>query len=252
MPEKPAPLIALFSDFGPSGPYVGQVLAAWAALAPAVPRVDLFSAAPPFDVEAGAHLLFAYTRRLPPGSVVEAVVDPGVGGPRGVLAVFADGLWFCGPDNGLLSVVAERTRDCRIWRVAWRPDSLSATFHGRDLFAPIAAHLALHGAPPDPAEEIGPKAMERGGVADPAERVILADPYGNLVTGIPAAGAAETARLDIAGRVLPRARRFGDVRPGEGFWYANANGLVEVAVNRGSAATAFGVPVGAPARLIQN
>ncbi|WP_337995433.1 SAM-dependent chlorinase/fluorinase [Oleispirillum naphthae] len=252
MPEGAAPLLALFSDFGASGPYVGQVLAAWAGLAPAAPRVDLFSAAPPFDVEAGAHLLFAYTRRLPPGSVVEAVVDPGVGGPRGVLAVLADGLWFCGPDNGLLAVAAGRARGCRVWRVDWRPQSLSATFHGRDLFAPVAAHLALHGAPPAPAEEISPAAMERGGVADPAERVILADPYGNLVTGIPAAGAAETARLAIAGRLLPRARRFGEVNPGEAFWYENADGLAEAAVNRGSAAALLGVSVGAAARLIRD
>ena len=72
-----APLLALFSDFGTTGPYVGQVMAVWAAEAPTVPRIELFSQSPAFDVEAGAHLLHAFTRRLPRGSVVEAVVDPG-------------------------------------------------------------------------------------------------------------------------------------------------------------------------------
>jgi len=252
VPEKPAPLLALFSDFGVSGPYVGQVMAVWAALAPMVPRVDLFSAAPPFDVEAGAHLLDAYARALPPDSVVEAVVDPGVGGPREVLVVRARGMWFCGPDNGLLSVAARRDAACRVWRVDWRPPRLSATFHGRDLFAPVAAHLALTGTPPDPAVEITVAEMDRGGVVDPANRVVLIDPYGNLVTGIPARGVAETVRLAVAGHCLPRARRFGAVPPGEGFWYENANGLIEVAVNRGNAAAVFGVSLGEEVRLIQD
>ncbi len=247
--EKKALLLALFSDFGVAGPYVGQVMAVWAALAPGIPRIDLFASSPAFDVEAGAHLLFAYTRQLPPGSVIAAVIDPGVGGSREVLAMKADGLWFCAPDNGLLMVVARRAATCAVWRGDWRPPLLSATFHGRDLFAPLAAHLARAGAPPAPNVETDPGVVVPG-VSDPAARVILVDPYGNLVTGIPAATLPRGVGIEIAGHRLDFARRFGDCPEGTAFWYENANGLVEVAVNRGDAARMFGSGVGDGVRLI--
>lgn len=245
-----APLLALFSDFGSAGPYVGQVMAAWAAAAPGVPRVALFSESPAFDVEAGAHLLFAFTRTLPRGSVIEAVVDPGVGGPRGVAAVAADGLWFVAPDNGLLAVVVRRARRCAAWRVEWRPGAeIPQTFHGRDLFAPIAAALALGGEPPAPCATVDPPALLRG-VADPAFRVILVDPYGNLMTGIRAAEVPPETRVGIGGEFLGVAPRFEACAAGEAFWYANADGLVEIAVNRGSAAARFGANVGGAVQLV--
>lgn len=249
MSEPPAPLLALFSDFGFGGPYVGQVMAVWAAQAPAVPRVELFSGAPPFDVEAGAHLLFAYSRTLPEGSVVEAVVDPGVGGPRAAVVVRADGLWFCGPDNGLFGVIVGRAQSCAAWRVEWRPEILSQTFHGRDLFAPIASHIAVHGAPPQPSAATDPQRLI-GEIADPAERVILVDGFGNLITGIPAAAAEHRDRIAIAGKRIGFAPRFGACVPGSAFWYENANGLIEVAINRGNAAEQFDACVGTPVRII--
>lgn len=244
-----APLLALFTDFGVDGPYCGQVHAVWAALAPEIPRVDLFNAAPAYDVEAGAHLLYAYTRHLPPGAVVEAVVDPGVGGPRDVLAVRADGVWFAAPDNGLLAVVVHRAATVAAWRVIWRPETMSATFHGRDVFAPVAACLARYGAPPLAAEPLAADAMAAAGIADPAERVILVDPYGNLVTGIPADAAPPTAKILIGGTILRFARRFGEVAAEHPFWYVNANGLVEIAVNCGSAAATFAAGRGTPVEL---
>lgn len=249
MSEPTAPLLALFSDFGYGGPYVGQVMAVWAAEAPAIPRVELFSGAPAFDVEAGAHLLFAYSRTLPEGSVVEAVVDPGVGGPRAAVVVRADGLWFCGPDNGLFGVVVGRAQSCAAWRVEWRPEFLSQTFHGRDLFAPVAARIAVAGAPPQPSAATDPQRLI-GEISDPAERVILVDGFGNLVTGIPAMAADHRDRIGIGGKRVAHAQRFGECEPGSPFWYENANGLIEVAVNRGSAAESFGACVGTPVRLI--
>lgn len=249
MSDLGAPLLALFSDFGVGGPYVGQVMAAWAAAAPATPRIELFSGVPGFDVEAGAHLLFAYSRTLPEGSVVEAVVDPGVGGPRAAVAVRADGLWFCGPDNGLLGVVASRAQSCAAWRVEWRPEVFSRTFHGRDVFAPIAVHIALHGAPPQPSASTDPQRLI-GEVADPAARVILVDGFGNLVSGIPVSAAEHRDEIGIAGERVGFAPRFGSCVPGDVFWYENANGLIEVAVNQGSAAERFGACVGTPVRII--
>lgn len=247
--DTPAPLLALFSDFGVGGPYVGQVMAVWAVAAPEVPRIELFSGAPAYDVEAGAHLLFAYSRGLPEGSVVEAVVDPGVGGPRAVVVVRADGVWFCGPDNGLLGVVASRAQSCAAWRVEWRPETLSQTFHGRDLFAPIAAHIAVHGAPPQPSAATDPQRL-LGDIADPAERVILVDGFGNLITGIPAATVDSSDKIGIGSVNLGFAPRFCECAPGEAFWYENANGLIEIAVNRGSAAERFGAGIGAPVHVV--
>lgn len=252
MAHRPAPLLALFSDFGSAGPYVGQVMAAWAAAAPEIPRVALFSESPAFDVEAGAHLLFAFTRTLPQGSVIEAVVDPGVGGPRGVAAVAADGLWFVAPDNGLLAVVVQRARTCAAWRVAWRPEAeIPQTFHGRDLFAPIAAALARGGEPSAPYAAVDLPAL-LGDVSDPAFRVVLVDPYGNLMTGIRASDVPPETRVAVGGEILGAAPRFEACAPGEAFWYANANGLLEIAVNRGSAAARFGAKVGTPVRLVRS
>src|SRR5512140_3370099 len=96
--------IFLFTDFGAADIYVGQVKAVLQQRASTVPVIDLLHDAPAFNVQASAHLLAALSLQLPPGSVALAVVDPGVGGVRDAVALLADGNWFIGPDNGLLSV----------------------------------------------------------------------------------------------------------------------------------------------------
>src|SRR5688572_20369536 len=135
-------MIFLFTDFGAADLYVGQVKAVLAAQAPRVPVIDLLHDAPAFNIKAGAHLLAALAGRIPRGSVTLAVVDPGVGGPRGAVAVLADGRWLVGPDNGLISVTAARAARAEIFEIGWKPRTLSASFHGRDLFAPVVAMLA--------------------------------------------------------------------------------------------------------------
>ena len=135
-------MIVLFTDFGVRDPYVGQVKARLAEFAPAQQVVDLLHEVPDFNPHAGAHLLAAFAPGFPPGSVFLAVVDPGVGTPRDAVVVLAGGRWFVGPDNGLLSIVAARNSDTRLWRITWQPEALSNTFHGRDLFALIAADIA--------------------------------------------------------------------------------------------------------------
>ena len=107
------PPIFLYTDFGSADVYIGQVKAVLHAEAPGSPVIDLLNDAPDFDVAANAHLLAALAQRLPPAAVTLAVVDPGVGSPRGAVAVEAAGRWFVGPDNGLLSVVAARARGSR-------------------------------------------------------------------------------------------------------------------------------------------
>ncbi|MBK8162681.1 MAG: SAM-dependent chlorinase/fluorinase [Gammaproteobacteria bacterium] len=237
-------MIVLFTDFGPAGPYVGQMKAVLHGIAPGETVIDLLSDAPACDPRAAAYLLAAYAGDFPAGAVFLCVVDPGVGGKRAAVALRADGRWFVGPDNGLFNVVAMRARELE-WRdIAWRPERLSATFHGRDLFAPVAARIARGEMPPG-----GPcEAAQRvdSGWAQDYTRIIYVDHFGNALTGIRAGGVEPERRLEAGGRTLGAARTYSDVAPGEAFWYSNANGLVEIAVNRGSAAAALGLRVGDP------
>ena len=135
-------MIVLFTDFGTSDPYLGQVKAVLQRDAPGTPVVDALNDAPDFAVEPAAHLLAALAPRYPRGSVFLAVIDPGVGGSRDAIVLEADGRRFVGPDNGLLSVLWQRAKRGRCRRILWRPGALSSTLHGRDLFAPVAAALA--------------------------------------------------------------------------------------------------------------
>jgi S-adenosylmethionine hydrolase len=223
--------ILLFTDFGAGDLYVGQVHAVLAAAAPGVPVIDLLHAAPRFDSRAGAHLLAALAGRLPGPDVIMAVVDPGE-------------RWLVGPDNGLLSVAAARAGGGEVHEIAWRPQRMSDTFHGRDLFAPVAARLARGAAS---ASLLAPRDgfdVELGG-GDLSE-IIYLDHYGNAVTGLRADNLAREARLRVAGRSLPFIRTFGDAAPGIAFWYEGSLGLAEIAVNGGSAAAELALAVGQP------
>lgn len=235
-------MIVLFTDFGVRDPYVGQVKARLAEHAPAQQVVDLLHEVPDFNSHAGAHLLAAFAPGFPPGSVFLAVVDPGVGTPRDAVVVFAGGRWFVGPDNGLLSVVAARHADTRVWRITWEPAFLSSTFHGRDLFALIAADIARGEFPGDKLSPADKLKVEFD--AGDLPRVIYIDHYGNAWTGV--RGVSKDARVSAAGQQFGHGDSFGFVGKGEGFWFINSVGLLELAVNRGSAATVFGLKVGDP------
>lgn len=140
-------MIILFTDFGLAGPYVGQMHLAITRYAPGVRVIDLFHHVPAFDIRAGAYLLPAYTRDCPKGAVIVAVVDPGVGGQRRPIMMGADGCTYIGPDNGLFELVVRRAKRTDVREIEWRPTRMSTTFHGRDLFAPVAAMLARGDAP---------------------------------------------------------------------------------------------------------
>ena len=235
-------MIVLFTDFGLEGPYLGQVRAVLHREAPGVPVVDLFADAPAFDAMASAYLLAAYADAFPEGSVLLCVVDPGVGSARAPIVVRADGRWYVGPDNGLLAIAARRDAEARAWRITWRPERLSASFHGRDLFAPVAARLARGEAP---AGESCPLSGLAGhDWPDDLARVVYVDRFGNVMTGLRAETLGADTALLAAGHRLERARTFSDVAPGDAFWYENANGLAEIAVNQGQAAARLGLAVG--------
>lgn len=234
--------IFLFTDFGAADIYVGQIKAVLQQRASNVPVVDLLHNAPAFNVQASAHLLAALLGQLPPGSVTLAVVDPGVGGARDAVALLADGNWFIGPDNGLLSVLAERARTCVYWRITWRPERLSASFHGRDLFAPVAAAIARGEFPAGRAESVPRLSVDFGG--DDLGEIIYIDHYGNAFTGLRAQDLPQDTRIVTDGRCLKHASVFSDVPAGEVFWYENSLGLVEIAGNTCSAAESLGLEIG--------
>ena len=240
-------MIVLFTDFGPGGPYTGQMKAVLARAAPGVPVIDLVDDLPACEPEPCAYLLAAFAPAFPPGAVFVCVVDPGVGSERTPVALSAGGRWYVGPDNGLLAIVSRRAGDARWFTLTWRPEELSASFHGRDLFAPVAAMLArgkpVPGAPLDAAATVGTD------WPDDRAAIVYVDPYGNAMTGLRAACLPRGAAIAAGGRRLGRLRTFSDAAPGAAFWYENANGLAEIAVNRGRADHVLGLTVGTPVRI---
>lgn len=234
-------MIVLFTDFGLEGPYIGQMKAILHQGASEATVIDLFSDVPGCDPTSAAYLLAAYAVDFPPETVFLVVVDPGVGGDRDAVVMRADNRWFVGPDNGVLNTVAALGKDVKWWKITWRPKKLSASFHGRDLFAPVAAMLAK-GDPP-PGEIIDPPAGLTNWPAD-LFQVIYIDHFGNAITGIRASSCSEGQTLKINDHVISHARTFSDAEPGQAFWYENANGLVEIAVNNGRADQVLAIKIG--------
>jgi S-adenosylmethionine hydrolase len=236
-------MIVLFTDFGLSGPYTGQVTAVLHQGAPDIPIISLFADAPSKDPKPAAYLLAAHGPWFPAGSVLLCVVDPGVGGARRAVVAEAEGRLYVGPDNGLFDIVMRRAPDARLWEIIWHPGPLAPSFHGRDLFAPVAARLAA-GTPV--AELAQPTTDESGGRGWPDDlaEIVYIDHYGNAMTGLRGALLPAKARLAAAGCSLGPAATFSAVPPGEAFWYINSNGLAEIAVNGGRADTTFGLTIG--------
>ncbi len=239
-------MLVLLTDFGLEGPYLGQVRAVLNARAPGVPVVDLFADLPAFDPKAAAYLLPAYCRApFPDDAVFLCVVDPGVGTDRAPVVVEADGRCFVGPDNGLFSQIVRRAERVRAWTIAWRPPVLSASFHGRDLFAPVAASLRGGSAlPPGALVDRPPARLDRPDWSDDHAAVTYIDHFGNAMTGLRGPCLDDRGCLRVKEREIPHAETFGAARGREPFWYVNSNGLVEIAVNGGSAAVLLGVGVG--------
>ena len=232
----------LFSDFGSSDIYLGQVKSVLHRLAPQAAVIDLANDLPPFNVRAAAHLLDALKDSFPEGSVFLCVVDPGVGTDRGTVVLQADRRWYVGPDNGLLSVVAARAAQARLSSILWRPAELSNSFHGRDLFAPVAARIAADGLPPGHLRPL--RALAESFGADDLEEIIYIDHYGNACTGIRAAHARRDGVLLLGEERIYGARVFGDVPRGTALWHVNSHGLVEIASSLGSAAQVLGLRIG--------
>lgn len=235
-------MILLFTDFGFDGPYVGEMHVVCHRRAPNVPVVDLMHDAPVYSPRAAGHLLAALADRFPPGAVCCAVVDPGVGTERGALILKVNGGWFVGPDNGLFGRLAGKFREPQWWSLDWRAEGISSSFHGRDVFSPVAAALAAGTAPDEFGSPI--KAPRATAPEDPWGAIVYIDAFGNAMTGTPADQLDADATLKLGGYRIQYAETFGSVPEGEAFWYRNSADLVEIAVNQGSAAGEFGLQIG--------
>jgi S-adenosyl-L-methionine hydrolase (adenosine-forming) len=240
-------VILLFTDFGSGDMYVGQLKAVLSRSAPDVQLIDLLHEAPNYDAFLSAHLLAALSTDIPASSVTLAVVDAGVGGARRPIVMEVGGCWYVGPDNGLLSVIAARAKHFRAWEIIWRPQNLSHSFHGRDLFAPIAAMLATNQWWPNALVEIDHLQV----IFDEADlsRVIYIDHYGNALTGLRAANVPHAAEFISGNYRLEYARVFSEAPAGAPFWYQNSIGLVEIALNCGNAAMRLGLSLGSQVQL---
>ena len=210
---------------------------------PEASLVDVSHSVGAFDIHAGAFVLWAGTRDFPPGSVHLAVVDPGVGGPRRALALQVNGSWFVGPDNGVFGMVLDDALEAAATVVVLelrRPPGASATFEGRDVFAPAAAALAAG----RPLASVGIEVQGEPARLPPRPSSVLwVDNFGNLVTSLrpPVQG------VRVAGREVRAAgRTYAEAPAGQPFFYVGSMGLIEVGVREASAAALLGVGPGAP------
>lgn len=240
-------VITLLSDFGTADSYVGEMKGAILSRAPGAMLVDISHGVSAGDVRAAQYLLGRTWARFPRGTVHLAVVDPGVGTERRALAAESAGHYFLAPDNGLLSFLA---RDARIVSLPV-PTNAAPTFHGRDLFAPAAAALALG----EPIDSLGFSVIHPVRAPLPVHRVekgivvgevIHVDQFGSLVSNIPPSAVASGARVRVAGTdVGPVRRTFADVSRGALVAFAGSGGAIEIAVRDGNAAVKLNAGVGA-------
>jgi S-adenosylmethionine hydrolase len=257
-------VVTLTTDFGLKDPFVGVMKGRLVAGFPAVRIIDLTHEIPAhWPAEAGFWLSRSF-RYFPVGTVHVAVVDPGVGGARAIAAVEAEGHLFLAPDNGLLAPVIESVSVACSRHVSAATLARlgvvapSATFHGRDIFAPLAAAVAAGGLRPadlgDAVGELVPGWIEEPTVvgAQRSGTVVTIDHFGNLITNIDARHLEGLVHpvVRVAGRDLPLRRTYSDVRPGDYLALVNSFGVLEIARAEGSAAEGLGLARGAPVTVV--
>jgi S-adenosylmethionine hydrolase len=246
-------IITLTTDFGTRDGYVGAVKGVLARLAPPeTALIDIAHDLPRGDIAHAAWVVNASTQEYPYGSIHLVVVDPGVGGARREVIVWVSGQWYVGPDNGVLTYVADTSYDA--WAIearTFRGRRVSPTFHGRDLFAHAAAALARG----EPAANAGPVvrlagALPWGPRAAGRGRVVHVDHYGNLITDLPAGEAGSAISID--GNTLRIVKTYSDVPPNTLLAYVGSMGTIEVAVRDGRADTRLAAPRGTPVVPVPN
>jgi len=258
---KMSNLVAFYTDFGMNDPYVGQIKGAVKSINPKAELLDLSHDSAVFDVSVASYLLAKSARTLPAGTIIVAVVDPGVGGGRAALAVrTTGGRIYLAPDNGLLTEVLAREglAEARLIenRDLLSPGEASSTFHGRDIFAPIAGHLSGGTS----LAAVGPKAekllrLPRNTATvmpNLAKGLVLfVDHYGNILTNIPGSEltrlrTGQLLNLTIKGKAvpIPFLRTYAEAPDDRPFALVNSDGEFEIAIREGNAAKKLGVAPG--------
>ena len=243
-------IITLLTDFGTADSYVAELKGVLLSRAPAVTLIDVSHQVPPGDIRSAQYIMSRAWHQFPSGAIHLAVVDPGVGTERRALAVAHAGHFFVAPDNGLLSFLPTDARFVSLTI----PPRISATFHGRDVFAPAAAALAngvrldeVGQTITDPSYKPLPTARRDGLVL--IGEVIYVDRFGTLVSNIPGDAVQAGVRIRVEGTdVGSLARTFRDVPRGALVTFVGSGGTVEIAVRDGSAARMLGVGIGAEVR----
>lgn len=255
-------MITLLTDFGDRDTYVGVMKGVIASINPRISVVDLTHQIPPQDCRAAQfHLSQAYPY-FPADTIHLAVVDPGVGSQRRAIAIATSRGYFVGPDNGLFSGILEAEHPIAIVELNnpqyWYTQNLSQTFHGRDIFAPVAAHLASG----VPIAAVGTTVdfqtlvqlcpltytLEHQQILGQIQHI---DHFGNLITNIPAAAVQGwNWQMEIeAGKTIPTGQRYSDVENGETIALIGSHSWVELAVNQGNAGLVWNLGVGSTVRV---
>lgn len=251
-----SPVIVLLTDFGLQDPYVGQMKGALLRAAPQAAIVDLCHEVAPQDIAQAAFLLQASYRHFPDAGVFVAVVDPGVGSGRDILVARLGDRYFLAPDNGLLTFLLDE--DAAWWRVGASFPDASRTFHGRDIFAPLAARLASGESPESFAAPLeagetarldSPWAIEKHGVLDC--RVLHVDRFGNCLLNLREGPPMHPGRAwrTHDGLEIREAQTYSDLAPGSVGLIRGSQGVMELAVNGGSCASALKLSPGSAIRL---
>ena len=256
--------IVLMTDFGVHDTYVGQMKGVILSRAPSVQIIDLTHSIAPQNIAQGAFFLGKSVPFLPEKSIIISVVDPGVGSTRQAIAVETDKQIFLAPDNGLLTAIFQTrniSRSVSITEPQYMLPFRSSTFHGRDVFSPVAAHLATGGSLQELGKAIDPSycikiQMPHCNSCDQGETwdgsVIYTDQFGNLVTSFDSE-LFDTDKhwmvLVDNGNQIPVVTTYSDVSDQELLAYTGSSGMIEIAVRNGSAAERLGLKEGYPVKL---
>jgi S-adenosylmethionine hydrolase len=255
------PIITLTTDFGQSDGYVGAMKGVILGICPDATLVDITHGVRPQAVRQAAYLLSTVAAYYPPGSVHLVVVDPGVGSERRAIAVQTGRAFYVAPDNGVLGMALQKEPAqlaVHLTEPRYRRPQVSATFHGRDIFAPAAAHLACGAEPRDMGEIISPDSLVSLPSFQPTIQpdgswlgeILHIDHFGNLITNYQRP-IANGGIIVVVGqeRIAGLSRTFSDVAAGELLAYAGSSGYLEIAVRGGNAARRLGVDVSDPVRI---
>jgi S-adenosylmethionine hydrolase len=255
------PVITLTTDFGQMDGYVGAMKGVILNICPQAEIVDISHQIRPQDVRQAAYVLSTAAAYFPPGTVHLVVVDPGVGSARRPIAVGTERAMYVGPDNGVFSLALNldpARHAVHLTEARYHLKPISATFHGRDIFAPAAAHLVCGVALVDMGEVLALSELVELPISAPLPQpgggwrcaVLHVDRFGNLITNFRLPSPRQGLRVGVGGQWVQKiTRTFADVEPGKLVAYAGSSGYLEVAVREGSAADVLAMDVGDPVEI---